>query len=137
MPVDPWPVQIDLSNATVLVYSPQVNAWDGNALDFRAAVAVKAAGTGAESFGVVWATARTQVDRVERTVVLEDLKITKRNFPALPGNGASYIDELSAHFASDIKTIALDRLNAALAVAGVKPPSAAVNNDPPRNIVSY
>jgi len=69
--------------------------------------------------------------------VLEDLKITKRNFPALPGNGASYIDELSAHFASDIKTIALDRLNAALAVAGVKPPSAAVNNDPPRIIVSY
>ena len=91
LPVDPWPVQIDLSSATVLVYSPQVNSWDGNALDFRSAVGVKAAGTGAETFGVIWATARTQVDRVARTVTLEDLKIVKRSFPGLPGDGQAYI----------------------------------------------
>src|SRR5262245_44996340 len=119
LPVDPWPVQIDLSNATVLVYSPQVNSWNGNVLDFRSAVGGKAAGTGAETFGVIWATARTQVDRVTRTVTLEDLKVVKRNFPALPGNGQSYITELDQRFATDVRTIALDRLEASLAVAGV------------------
>ena len=136
LPVDPWPVQIDLSNATVLVYSPQVNSWDGNALDFRSAVGVKAAGTGAETFGVIWATARTQVDRF-RTVTLEDLKVVKRSFPALPGNGQSYITELDQHFATQVRTIALDRLKASLAVAGVKPPTVATQNDPPQIIVSY
>jgi len=137
LPVDPWPVQIDLTNATVLVYSPQVNSWNGNVLDFRAAVGVKAAGTGAESFGVIWATARTQVDRVERTVTLEDLKIVKRSFPALPGNGESYITELDQRLATDVRTIALDRLQSSLAIAGVKPPTVAVQNNPPRIIVSY
>ena len=137
LPVDPWPVQIDLSNATVLVYSPQVNSWDGNALDFRSAVGVKAAGTGAETFGVIWATARTQVDRVTRTVSFEDLKIVKRNFPALPGNGQAYITELDQRFATEVRTVALDRLKASLAVTGVKPPSVATQNDPPRIIVSY
>ena len=137
LPVDPWPVQIDLANATVLVYSPQVNSWDGNLLDFRSAVAIKASGTGAETFGVIWATARTQVDRVERTVTLEDFKLVKRNFPALPGNGQAYITELEQRIASDVRTIALDRLQASLAVSGVKPPAVAVQNDPPQIIVSY
>jgi hypothetical protein len=137
LPVDPWPVQIDLGNATVLVYSPQVNSWDGNVLDFRSAVGIKAAGTGAETFGVIWALARTQVDRVTRTVTLEDLRIVKRNFPALPGNGQSYIAELDQRLATDVRTVALDRLEASLAVAGVKPPTVATRNDPPQIVVSY
>ena len=119
LPVDPWPVQIDLGNATVLVYSPQVNSWDGNVLDFRSAVGIKAAGTGVETFGVISATARTQVDRVTRTVTLEDLRIVKRNFPALPANGQSYIAELDQRLAAAVRTVALDRLEASLAVKHV------------------
>ena len=41
LPADPWPRVVDLSNAQVLVYQPQVNKWDGNQLDFRAALAIK------------------------------------------------------------------------------------------------
>src|SRR5213080_3569189 len=36
LPADPWPRDVSLSNAAVLVYQPQVNTWTGNQLDFRA-----------------------------------------------------------------------------------------------------
>jgi hypothetical protein len=136
LPTDPWPRHLQLSNAEVLVYSPQVNAWNGNALDFRSAVAVKSAGTNAQAFGVIWVTARTQVDRVARTVTLENLQITKSNFPSLPGNGTAYLAELQQKATAEVRTISLDRLQSALAVAGVQPPTVAVQNNPPRIIVS-
>ncbi len=86
---------------------------------------------------MVFATARTQVDKVTRTVVFENLKITKSDFPTLPNHGAAYTAELQKKFAAGVKTISLDRLESSLALAGVKPPTVAVNNTPPQVIVSY
>src|SRR5437762_2255356 len=137
LPADPWPRDLSLSNAAVLVYQPQVNKWDGNQIDFRAAVAIKPSGAQNETFGVVFATARTQVDKVARTVVFENLKIAKSDFPTLPDRGASYATELQTRFASDLKTISLDRLQASLAAAGIKPAAMQVSNTPPQVIVSY
>jgi hypothetical protein len=137
IPPDPWPRKLDLANASVLVYQPQVNKWEGNQIDFRAAVAILPVDAKSETFGVVFATARTQVDRVARTVVFENLKITKSDFPTLPNRGAAYAAELQKNFASDLKTISLDRLEASLAMAGIKPPTVPVKNDPPQVIVSY
>ena len=84
LPADPWPRVVNLSNGQVLVYQPQVNTWTDNRLDFRAALAIKPTGAKEETFGVVFATARTQVDKVLRTVTFEDLKISKIDFPTLP-----------------------------------------------------
>jgi hypothetical protein len=137
LPADPWPRKVDLANASVLVYQPQVNKWDGNQIDFRAAVAIQPVGAKEETFGVIFATARTQVDRVARTVVFENLRITKNDFPALPNRGAAYADELQKNIAHDVRTIALDRLEASLALAGIKTPTVPVMNNPPRVIVSY
>ena len=137
LPADPWPRDLSITGAAVLVYQPQVNKWDGNQLDFRAAVAIKPTGATEETFGVVFATARTQVDKVTRMVVFEDLKITKADFPTLPGRGAGYAADLQKRLAADLKTISLDRLEASLAAAGVKPPAVAVNNAPPQVIISY
>ena len=94
LPADPWPRVVDLSNGQVLVYQPQVNKWDGNQIDFRAALAIKVTGAKDETFGVIFATARTQVDKVARTVVFEDMNITKVDFPTLPNRGAAYAPEL-------------------------------------------
>ena len=44
---------------------------------------------------------------------------------------------MQKRFASDLKTISLDRLNASLALAGIKPPTVAVQNNPPQVLVSY
>src|SRR5437764_12562614 len=137
LPADPWPRDLSLSNAALLVYQPQVNKWDGNQIDFRAALAIKPTGANDETFGVVFATARTQVDKVARTVVFENLKITKSDFPTLPDHGAAYATELQKRFASDLKTISLDRLEASLAAAGIKPSPVPVSNTPPQVIVSY
>ena len=137
IPADPWPRDLTLSNGAVLVYQPQVSKWDGNQIDFRSAVAIKPAGAKDETFGVIFATARTQVDKVARTVVFENLKITKSDFPTLPDRGAAYAAELQTRLAADVRTIALDRLQASLALAGIKPPTVAVQNNAPQVLVSY
>jgi hypothetical protein len=67
-PPDPWPRVVDLGNGQVLVYQPQVNQWIDNQIDFRAALAIKPTGAKEETFGTVAASARTQVDKVLRTV---------------------------------------------------------------------
>src|SRR5262249_38160485 len=78
-PADPWPRQFKLSNATALVYQPQVDSWENNMLNFRAVVSITPSGAKQEILGVIWATARTQVNRVSRIVVLEEIKLTKSN----------------------------------------------------------
>ena len=97
-PPDPWPRGVDLGNAQVLVYQPQINSWTDNQLNFRAALAIKPTGAKAETFGVIFATARTQVDKVLRTVTFENLKISKIDFPTLPNRGAAYVAELQTEF---------------------------------------
>jgi len=135
---DPWPRQIQLSNATLTMYQPQVESWQGNQLSFRAAIAAKASGANAETFGVVWGSARTEVDRVGRQVTLQDLRLTRSNFPTLPDNGAAYLSELQQKFQGSARTIALDRIEASLAAgATVAPGGVPVQNDPPQILVSY
>lgn len=133
---DAWPRNIQLSNASVLIYQPQLNQWTGNQLDFRAAVALRPQGAAAETYGSIFATARTLVDRSARTVTLENLNITKSNFPLLPDHGAAYMAELQAKLGSGEHTISLDRLQASLAAAGIKPPATPVKNDPPQILIS-
>ncbi|HQR11574.1 MAG TPA: hypothetical protein PLW68_09620 [Casimicrobiaceae bacterium] len=136
IPADPWPRELSLSNASVLVYQPQVNKWADNQIEFRSALAIKPTGASEETFGVVVATARTQVDKILRTVVFENLKITNSDFPTLPNRGAAYADELQKQFAAGVRSISLDRLETSLALAGIKPPAVEVNNAPPRVLVS-
>src|SRR4029453_15703724 len=66
IPAAPWPRDISISNGGVLIYQPQVNRWEGNQIDLRAALAIKPTGAKEETFGVVFATARTQVAKVAR-----------------------------------------------------------------------
>jgi hypothetical protein len=137
LPADPWPRVLDLANGQVLVYQPQINKWTDNQLEFRAALAIKLSNAKEETFGVIFASTRTQVDKVLRTVTFENLRISKIDFPTLPNRGAAYASELQTEFAKSIRTISLDRLESSLALAGIKPPAVAVQNNPPQVIVSY
>jgi hypothetical protein len=136
-PADPWPRQFKLKNATALVYQPQVDSWENNMLNFRAVVSITPSGSKQEILGVIWATARTQVNRVSRIVVLEDIKLTKSNFPTLPDQGASYMRALQQQSVPSQRTISLDRLQASLVASGnVQPATVPVNNDPPQIIIA-
>ncbi|WP_300339347.1 hypothetical protein [Accumulibacter sp.] len=137
-PRDPWPRQVDLAGATALVYLPQVNSWQGNHLSFRAAVAVRKTGAQDASFGVIWGSARTGVDRLSQRVGLEDLSLSRASFPTLPDHGLELLRQLRTHLPPAMSSISLALLQGELAASGtVKARSVQVNNDPPRVIVSY
>ncbi len=134
---DPWPRKIQADGRTLLVYQPQVESWTDNQLALRIAVAVKPDGAGEEAFGVIRAKARTQVDRGQRTLVLQDIEITKADFPTLPKLADSLAADVDQQFASHVRIIPLDRLEAALGVAKTDPGGqVAVRNPVPRVIVS-
>ncbi len=135
---DPWPRTFTLADATLRVFQPQVEKWEGNRLDFRAAVEARPSGAGSQTFGVIWGTARTGVNRVTRLVTLEDLRLTRSNFPTLADNGAAYRRALEQQMSGSKRTIALDRLQASLAASGtVHVTGVPVRNDPPRIIISH
>src|SRR5262245_44065343 len=137
-PADPWPRHVTLGNADALIYQPQIDSWTGNQLAWRVAVALRPSGTKTETFGVLWGTARTEVDRTTRSVNLEDVVITRSNFPTLPQNGAAYLPGLQSALKSALATMALDSLETSLkASQTVKPVALPVKNDPPTIIVSY
>jgi hypothetical protein len=137
-PRDPWPRDVTLTGADALIYQPQIDSWTGNALAWRVAVALRPTGQKDETFGVLWGTARTDVDRVTRTVELNDLVVTKSNFPTLPDKGAQYLPGLRSALVSALQTMALDSLEASLAASKtVQPTGHAVRNEAPKVIVAY
>lgn len=107
---NPWPRQLTLADATALVYLPQVDRWEGNTLTFRAAVAVKQNGSNEETFGVIWGSARTGVDRLTRTVKLDQLTLTKARFPTVADDGLGYLGQLRARLPTAMTTMSMDLL---------------------------
>src|SRR4029453_17022338 len=81
VPAAGWPRHTQVGDAALLVYPPQVVTWEGSAIAFRSAIALRKSG-GNETFGTVDATAATHVDKIARSVALADVKVTKI---ALPG----------------------------------------------------
>jgi hypothetical protein len=136
VPPASWPRQVNVANAAVLVYPPQVTRWTDNIIAFRSALALKPGSTRDETFGMVEATATTHVDKVSRTVALTGLKVAKVDFAALPDRGASMAAPLAAALATTFGRVSLDRLQASLAATSMTPPTVAVSNTPPRVIVS-
>ena len=68
-----WPRQLLGGTTTFSIYQPQVDSWSGNRLQVRAAVAVRDSGDAQPEFGVVWLSARTDVDKLTRLVYIQDL----------------------------------------------------------------
>src|SRR5262249_47036717 len=83
-------------------------------------------------------TARTDVDKVAGLVMLEDVKVTKVNFPGVSAAKAKqYLAVARQHVPPGVRTVPLAQLEACLTVAqSTRPAGIPVNNDPPRIIVS-
>jgi hypothetical protein len=110
-----WPRQVHSGTTTFSVYQPQVESWNGNRLATQAAVAVVDSGAAEPSFGVVWLSARTDVDKTSRLVALEDLKVTKASFPSAPKKASEWRATLQRLLPECCRAIALDRLESDLA----------------------
>jgi hypothetical protein len=113
---DRWPKTAELDGATYTVYQPQLDSWDSFNLAAHAAVSVLAPGSQAPTFGVLRITAKTNVDRLARTVYFTDTTVQAAIFPSAPNWAASYQQAFQALFIKGPFTVALDRMEAALAV---------------------
>jgi hypothetical protein len=133
-----WPREINANGATVLVYQPQIDRWQNNRLEARAAVSLQPAGAPQPSYGVIWITARTEVDKEHGLVDLEEINIPKVNFPGEPAAAQErYLRAARTHLPAGVKTVPLEQFEANLAAAGgVQATGQPVKNDPPRIIVS-
>ena len=88
-----------------------------------------------EQFGVIWFTAKANVNRAENLVTLDDVTITTGNFPASPDKTDQYLQALRASAPRQMADLSLAHLKAELAVAQAesapqKP--VAVKNDVPK-----
>lgn len=131
-----WPRTFTSGVDTFTVYQPQVDKWEGDQIYVYSAVEVKAGKEAAARYGVVWFQARTEVDKVNRLVTLDQLKITKVKFPLAQEKELELTKLLEQKFPGATKIISLDRLQAALDADNETIKGIEVKNDPPKIIIS-
>jgi len=131
-----WPRTVRSGADTFLIYEPQVETWDDNRINLYAAVEFKTEPDGASKYGVIWFSARTEVDKVNRLVTLEQAQLTKVRFPVAHDKESELAKLLKKTLPGATKTISLDRLEAALVAAGERVKTVEVKNDPPEVIIA-
>ena len=135
----PWPREAEVGAEKISIYQPQLDSWEGDEIRAYAAVALQNKQERKTKYGVVWFTARTEVDKVNRQVTLDNFQITKIRFPTMASKEAQYQTFLQEKLPGKTKIIALDRLESALLAsesADSRIHALPVNNDPPRVIFS-
>src|SRR6185312_3205129 len=113
-----WPRTIKSGAGAFLIYEPQVETWKDNRINLYAAVEFKTEADRASNYGVVWFSARTEVDKVNRLVTLEQAQLIKVKFPVAHDKESQLAEILKKTLPGATKTISLDRVEAALVAAG-------------------
>ena len=131
-----WPRTFKSGADTFLIYEPQVETWEGNRVNLYSAVEFKTEADRASKYGVVWFSARTEVDKVNRLVTLDQMQLTKVKFPVAHDKESQLTELLNKRLPGATKTISLDRLEAALVAADERVKTVDVKNDPPKVIVT-
>jgi hypothetical protein len=131
-----WPRTFTSGADVFTIYQPQVDKWDENLISLYSAVELKAGKESAAKYGVVWFEARTEVDKVNRLVTLDQAKVTKVKFPVAPAKGPELTALLEKRLPVATRTISLDRLEAALEADSEAVKGVDVKNDPPKVIIA-
>lgn len=131
-----WPRTFTVGNDRFTIYQPQAEKWDGNLIDLYSAVEAKKLNASPANYGVVWLQARTEVDKVNRLVTLDQVKITKVKFPAATDRETVLTDLLQKKLPGATKTVSLDRLQAAVDLDSEVIKPVEVKNDPPKVIIT-
>jgi hypothetical protein len=131
-----WPRTFTNGFDTFTIYPPQVDKWEQNVVDLYCAVELKSGKESASKYGVVWLQARTEVDKVNRLVTLDQAKVTKVRFPVAQDKEAGLSALLQEKLPGATKTISLDRLEALLEEDSEATKGVDVKNDPPKVIIA-
>ncbi|MGJ7562245.1 autotransporter [Variovorax sp. GB1R11] len=117
-----WPRVVNATgNVSLATFEPQVESWDGAHLIARSVVQVQIEGAqSATHYGVVAFEARTLTDKSTRVVSIEDVRVRSADFPsATPAQSDAWRGAIANSFRGRLRTIALDRLEAEMAVVEV------------------
>ena len=133
----PWPRRVTSGSATITIYEPQVDSWDGHEIVARNAVGIQRAGQNEPTYGVVTVHGITLVDKSSRNVSLENIRLDGGDFPSARESSQDYMKLLHDNFPKTLDGLSLDRLQISLVV----PPeqlkgSTKLNNTPPKIIFS-
>lgn len=133
-----WPQTISTTDATVIVYLPQIETFQGDRVSGRAAVAVTRAGAPGPTFGAMQFVAEISTDRENRTVTLIDLNVSTSQFRSADAElGKVLSDTVTNGVRQKELTFPLDELLTQLEIATHEKNSVDVmKNDPPKIIVS-
>src|SRR4029077_8497506 len=131
-----WPRTFISGADTFIIYQAQVDKWGENVIDLYCAAELKSGKESAAKYGVVWFQARTEVDKVNRLVTLDQANITKVKFPVAQDKEAELTALLEKKLPGATKTISLDRLEAELDADNELVKGVDVNNDPPKVIIA-
>lgn len=135
---DGWPRRFAVGTNSVAIYQPQIEEWSGNSLSARAALAITETQNKQPLYGVLWFSARAEIDKVNRLVTLSDFKVQKLSLPMAPNKAAALETALQTRADTQVNVIALDRLLADMAINHATTNSVAyeVKNDPPQILFS-
>ena len=131
-----WPRTFTSGADTFTVYQPQVEKWEGDRIDLYSAVELKTGKEAAAKYGVVWFRARTEVDKINRLVTLDQAEVTKVKFPVASEKESELKTLVEAKLPGATKTISLDRLESDLEASDHEVKTVEVKNDPPKVIIS-
>ncbi len=131
-----WPRFYATNGYDFAVYQPQISQWPSNMMEGRFVVAVRPTGTSNETYGVVFFQARTEIDKVNRLVTLEDIQLTRVDFPRAKPMQSQYLSMLTSFQSHVIKVVPLDHLEAVFAASAdiTRAKVQQVKNDPPNVI---
>jgi hypothetical protein len=129
-----WPRLVTTGQTTLTVYQPQLDSWQGNHLTGRAVVAVQTPNAKAPIYGVIWFSARTEVDKAAGLVTLQEIQITRSTLPNASPGGPDYVQLLQQHIPRTLQTVPLEQLEANLSITRTEKQQRkqTVRNDPPR-----
>src|SRR5712664_3442250 len=106
-----WPREFQDNGTKVDIYQPQIEKWEGTDFETRSAVAVTPpGGSNAPIYGVFWMKARADVDKAARIVTLNNVVVTRANFPSAPNLQSNYLSLIRKHETLASKMIALDQI---------------------------
>lgn len=143
--VRPFPREFTVDGTTFQIHQPQLEQWRDGKLTGHAVMSVKAGthsgadGKPQESqdYGVLDFTARTQVDKGARAVVLTDMSITGASFPTATDKQQQYVGLARKQLQVErTMTVSLDQMESALAIGSAtrSVQSLPVRNQPPEII---
>jgi hypothetical protein len=142
-PPQQWPKQITGSNATIKIYQPQIEYYQGDTIKTRGAFSVLVNGAADPVFGALWTNATLLTNRAKRTAILVKIKITEIKFAG--DSNKNNVEKLKSLLEREIPkwdmVLSLDQLESSIEADGrsttdesqslsVTPPNIIYSNKP-------